>query len=540
MTHWAFRQWHQNAQRERQLRDKYRRLAGKIFHRDKLLVWNAWMDFVREQRAKRRAFAKFSSNIVTKCWLRWRKHHDDLVALRAVSGRVAARLRMMNAAKAVNTWYEFTQEQIEMRNRQRRALAFFMNGTQVRVFAAWAAHTEYAKHCRERVRAMLANAQLAFTFTVWVTHVREVQRAYRMATTLQACWRGVVIRRQLENHYLYMVWATVMIQNAWRGRLGRALLLAATRKARLREYLRAERERDAMAAEEAHTRQVERELSMVIVLQRRWRGVAARHLFEEVRRARFLLRKQQEAEMQELVRVQARRRQLERERLERTKNLAAITIQRHIRGYLFRRWFASQKELLVKIRCASHVQAVYRGRIARRRTAALRRSYISRMEVLTRRAVEGKMLRTLGAPTRPTQRGLRSFLAFFGLDPATFLTDIRSVFREVREDFDELRTFFHVVKKKVDANAAKQIEAQAKVLAAAPPTLVPEKARRRTFGFMRLQSKSQAAQRFLGDFEQMVTSAADEKRLDEERVDRGSAVRVVLPGHRAAARLRSY
>ncbi|KAF1782251.1 hypothetical protein GQ600_10981 [Phytophthora cactorum] len=29
LTHWAFRQWHQNAQRERQLRDKYRRLAGK-------------------------------------------------------------------------------------------------------------------------------------------------------------------------------------------------------------------------------------------------------------------------------------------------------------------------------------------------------------------------------------------------------------------------------------------------------------------------------------------------------------------------------
>ncbi|KAE9325882.1 hypothetical protein PF008_g16784 [Phytophthora fragariae] len=531
LSHWAFRQWHQNAQRERQLRDKYRRLAGRIFHRDKLLVWNAWVDFVREQRAKRRAFAKFSSNIVTKCWLRWRKHHEDLVALRAVSGRVAARLRMMNAAKAVSTWYEFTQEQIELRNRQRRALAFFMNGTQLRVFTAWAAHTEYAKHCRERVRAMMANAQLAFTFTIWVTRVREVQHAHRMATNLQAYWRGVVTRRQVENHYLYMVWATVMIQNAWRGRLGRALLLAATRKARLREYLRAERERDAMAVEEARMRQVERELCMVIVLQRRWRGVAARHLYEEVRRARFLLRKQQEAEMQELVRVQARRRQLERERLERTKNLAAITIQCHIRGYLARRWFASQKELLVKIRCASHVQAVYRGRIARRRTAALRRSYITRMEVLTRRAVEGKMLRTLGAPTRPTQRGLRSFLAFFGLDPATFLTDIRSVFREVREDFDELRSFFHVVKKKVDANAAKQLEAQGKALAAAPPTLVPDKSRRRTFGFMRLQSKSQAAQRFLGDFEQLVTSAADEKRLDEERVDRGGAVRVVLPGH---------
>jgi hypothetical protein len=529
LTHWAFRQWHQNAQRERQLRDKYRRLAGRIFHRDKLLVWNAWVDFVREQRATRRAFAKFSSNVVTKCWLRWRGHHNNLVALRAVSGRVAARLRMMNAARAVSTWYEFTQEQIDTRNRQRRALAFFMNGTQIRVFTAWAAHAQYAKHCRARVRAMMKNAQLAFTFTLWVTHLRDVQHAHRMATVLQAYWRGVATRRQVENRYYYTVWATVMIQNAWRGRLGRALLLAATRKARLREYLRAERERDAMAVEEAHMRQVERELRMVIVLQRRWRGVAARHFFEEVRRARFLLRKQQEAEMQELVRVQARRRQLERERLERTKTLAAVTIQRHIRGYLTRRWFASQKELLVQIRCAAHLQAIYRGRIARRRTAALRRSYITRMEVLTRRAVEGKMLRTLGAPTRPTQRGLRSFLSFFGLDPATFLTDVRSVFREVREDFDELRAFFQVVKRKVDANAAKQLEAQATT--PAPAATVTEKPRRRTFGFLRLQSKSQAAQRYLGDFEQLVTTAADEKRREEERVNRGGAVRVVLPGH---------
>ncbi|KAF4146682.1 WW domain-containing protein [Phytophthora infestans] len=522
LSHWAFRQWHQNAQRERQLRDKYRRLAGKIFHRDKLLVWNAWIEFVRQQRAKRRAFAKFSSNTVTKCWLRWRKYHEDLVALRAASGRVVARLKMMNAARAVSTWYEFTQEQIEMRNRQRRAMAFFMNGTHVRVFAAWAAHTEYAKYCRKRVRAMMANVQLTFTFTVWLTQIRELQHARRMATRLQGYWRGVLARRQVENHFMYMVWATVMIQNAWRGRLDKALLLAATRKARLREYLRAEREREAMAVEETHTRQVERELRMVVILQRRWRGVAARHLLEEVKRARFILRKQQEAETQELVRVQARRRQLEQERLERVRNLAAVTIQRHIRGYLARQWFASQKELLVHIRSASRLQAVHRGRIARRRTSALRRSYITRMEVLTRRAVEGKMLRTLGAPTRPTQRGLRSFLAFFGLDPATFLTDIRSVFREVREDFDELRAFFQFIKKKVNANAVKQIQAQAAIL---------EKPRQRTFNLMRLQSKSQAGQRYLSHFEQLVTSTADEKRREEERVDRGGAVRVVLPGH---------
>ncbi|RLN86964.1 hypothetical protein BBJ28_00012975 [Nothophytophthora sp. Chile5] len=508
----------------------HRRLAAKLFNRDKLRVWNAWLDFVRAQRAKRRAFARFSSNVVTKCFLRWSRFHADLVALRAVSGRVGARLRMLSVARAVRTWHEHTQEQKLLRNRKRRALAFFTNSSLLRVFSGWATYSAHARRCRARVRGMLANAHLAFTFTTWATRVHERQHAHRSATTLQAFWRGVATRRQVENRFFFRLWAAMLIQNAWRGRLGRALLLAATRKARLREYLRAERERDALAAEEALTRQVEREISMVIVLQRRWRGVAARQLFEEVRRARFLLRKQQEAEMQEIVRAQARRRQLERERLERTKQLAAVTIQRHARGYLARRWFASQRELLVQIRCAARLQAVYRGRMARRRTAALRRSYLTRMELLTRRAVEGKLLRTLGAPDRPTQRGLRSFLSFFGLDPATFLTDVRVVFREVREDFEALRAFFQVVKSKVDATAIQQRQIQAQMPSAAV-VATEKQPRRRTFGLLRLQSKSQAAQRYLGDFEQLVSSAAAEKRREEERVDVGSAVRVVLPGH---------
>ncbi|RLN91523.1 hypothetical protein BBJ28_00013204 [Nothophytophthora sp. Chile5] len=513
-----------------QVETTHRRLAAKLFNRDKLRVWNAWLDFVRAQRAKRRAFARFSSNVVTKCFLRWSQFHADLVALRAVSGRVGARLRMLSVARAVRTWHEHTQEQKVLRNRKRRALAFFTNSSLLRVFSGWATHSAHARRCRTRVRGMLANAHLAFTFMTWVTRVHETQHAHRSATTLQAFWRGVATRRQVENRFFFRLWAAVLIQNAWRGRLGRALLLAATRKARLREYLRAERECNALAAEEALTRQVEREINMVIILQRRWRGVAARQLFEEVRRARFLLRKQQEAEMQEIVRAQARRRQLERERLERTKQLAAVTIQRYARGYLTRRWFASQRELLVQIRCAARLQAVYRGRMARRRTAALRRSYLTRMELLTRRAVEGKLLRTLGAPNRPTQRGLRSFLSFFGLDPATFLTDVRVVFREVREDFEALRAFFQVVKSKVDATAIQQQQIQAHMPSVAV-VATEKQPRRRTFGLLRLQSKSQAAQRYLGDFEQLVSSAAAEKRREEQRVDLGSAVRVVLPGH---------
>ncbi|KAG1697050.1 hypothetical protein DVH05_017435 [Phytophthora capsici] len=65
-----------------------------------------------------------------------------------------------------------------------------------------------------------------------------------------------------------------------------------------------------MADEKALTRQVVRGLRMVVVLQRRWRSVTDRHLFEEVRRARFTLHNQKEAEMQELSKSHAAQRYL--------------------------------------------------------------------------------------------------------------------------------------------------------------------------------------------------------------------------------------
>ncbi|CEG47688.1 Leucine rich repeat proteins, some proteins contain F-box [Plasmopara halstedii] len=464
LTRWAFRQWLHNAHRERQLQEKYRWLAGKVWHQDKLLVWNAWLNFVKAQRAKRRALARFSGSIQSKCWLRWRHCHEHRATLRLISGRVAARVRILDFMRAVYTWYDNTQKQIALRNRKRRAISLFINGTQSGSIKSvnCSMHVEWQRDCKR------------------------------------------------------------IGENAWRGKLGRALFLAATRKARLREYLRAEREMEFMATEEVEMRQVDRHLRMIVVLQRRWRGVAARQFYEEMRRAKYILVQRQKAEEQERVRVEARYRLVERERLGRVKHLAAIAIQRHIRGYLVRCWFTSQQEVLVQLRCALRLQAMYRGRIARRRTAALRRSYITRMEVLTRRTIEGKMLRFLGASNRPTQRALRSFLSFFGLDPATFLTDVRSVFREVRQDFDDLRAFFHVVKEKVNATATNNKELEN------GKSGNTEKLRHEAFNLTR---KSQTARRFLGEFEQLLATTADDRRRLQEHVDRGSAVRVILPGH---------
>lgn len=476
-----------------------------------------------DQRAKKRAAARFSISTRTKCFLKWQKWHREQVALRAVSARVASRLRLAQAHRAVCQWYEYTLDRQSGKNAQRRALMFLTNGTLVRVFTAWAAYADRVKSLRARFKALMKNANLAYTFTMWVWHTKHAQYRHAMATRIQAFWRGIFTRRECENRYYYRIWAAVLIQNAWRGRLARALLRAATRKRHLREYLRAERERDAMTVEEEQMREFDHALAMIVQIQRQWRGVAARSLFVELRRAKYIRRKQEEAEMQEIARVEAQRRQLERIQKEKLRQAAATEIQRRVRGWLARREFAKQRELLCTIRCAVRVQAVYRGRMSRRRTAALRRSYITRMEVLARRAVEGRALRALGAKDRTTQRGLRSFLTFFGLDPATFLTDVRDVFQEVKEDFQTLTAFVSVVRAKVQANAAsaasKQQEQLDKPLERQPSLLL------KALGSARM------AKQHLDNVERMVQVTNEEKEHEDGTIRASDAVRIVLQGH---------
>lgn len=494
-----------------------------------MAVWNAWLSFMDDQRAKKRAFARFSSNTQAKCWMRWKQQHQEILQLKAVSGRVVARFKVASAVRAVAIWYEFAQEQIELRQKRRRALAYFTNASLLRTFEAWAVHTEHVKAFRYRMEARMKNANLAFTFTSWVKFTRYAKFLHAVAAKIQAFWRGELTRRRVEDDYFYIVWATVLIQTAWRGRLGRAIMRAVTRKARLREYLRAERENDHMEIEESLMRKYDREIDMIVLLQRQWRGVAARHLFQEVRRARFMLKKQREAELQQIIRVEAQKRQHERERKEKQRQLAAIEIQRHIRGYLARCWYETKKEFLRQQRCAVRVQAVYRGRMSRRRTSALRRSYITRMEVLARRAIEGELLRTMGAKTRPAQRGLRKFLDFFGLDPATFLTDIRSVFKEVKEDFQTLKNFFNVIKAKVHANAALEAAAQAESDTGGPSSRHSAAVQMKTP--LGLLKKTDTAKRFLRDFEQILDSTTAEKEKDDVTIRPGQSVRIVLRGH---------
>lgn len=152
------------------------------------------------------------------------------------------------------------------------------------------------------------------------------------------------------------------------------------------------------------------------------------------------------------------------------------------------------------------------------------------MEVLARRVIEGELLRGLGAKTRPTQRGLRKFLDFFGLDPATFLTDFRSVLKEVKEDFQTLKQFFNVIKSKVHANAALEAAAQTGKDSANPSghASVSAAQKKTPLGLLK---KTDTAKRFLRDFEQILDSTTADTEKHDVAIRPGQSVRIVLRGH---------
>ena len=118
---------------------------------------------------------------------------------------------------------------------------------------------------------------------------RDRKQLRRYASTLlQSFWRGEYSRRCTEDFYYMKTWAILFIQTAWRGRSGRAMAWSIQRKIFLRDFNKREKEMDNMFWAEGETRTFSKELSLVVLIQRSWRGVQARDLFREMKRIKYL------------------------------------------------------------------------------------------------------------------------------------------------------------------------------------------------------------------------------------------------------------
>ncbi|ETW05309.1 hypothetical protein H310_04262 [Aphanomyces invadans] len=439
---WAFRTWRVRVDERRRQRDKCKLLMARFANRAQNRVWLAWLDYVARRRAIKRAALHFQGNVVFKCFAAWRQgvamQHEE----HAKQLRIARRMKNLGLFNAVAHWREYAEDKVYAKAIAGRALAFFRGAVVLRVFQAWRQYANKMKYLVAQMRSRMQSHCVESCFRMWYRYkmTRRVEMA--SATKIQALWRGVASRHDTENHYFMYIWAAVSLQRAWRGRFGRLLLLQATRRRRLREYKKMEREWDAMEAEDADAAVYRRQLNMILLIQRTWRGKAGRSFYQQLRKMVYIRKQQQRRQLQEMMVIQAEQRRREREDLERRRHAAATEIQRIGRGYLARKWFAKQQEFLRVRRCALRVQAAFRGKLARRKICAMRRHHATILQMYARRNMESKRLRTLTAHTRETQALFRRFLSVFGLDPATFLMDVGSLLREIKTDFISFTKYF--------------------------------------------------------------------------------------------------
>ncbi|CAK4178239.1 unnamed protein product [Aphanomyces euteiches] len=455
---WAFRVWRVHVKERQRKREVCRRMLAKLAKRNQFKVWLSWIDFVARKRAVKRAALHFQGNVVLKCFGRWKDAATMAKADRAKQFRIAHRLKNLGLVRALSHWHDVAQERIYAKAIAGRALAFFRGAVVLRVFQAWKLHTDKMRYLTAQMRARMQSHCLESTFRMWYRYKAMRQWERHAAAKIQAVWRGVLSRHETENHYFMLVWATIAFQRAWRSRFARLLLRQATRRRRLREYKKLEVEMDAMEMEEKASALYGRQLRMILLIQRTWRGKAGRTFYDQLRKALYIRKQQQRRQLQEIMIAQAEERRREREALEKRRHAAATEIQRIGRGFLARLWFAKQQDLLRLRRCVVRIQAAFRGKLARRMVSAKRRHHATILQLLARRNMEAKRLRALTAYTRETQALFRSFLGFFGLDPSTFLMDISALLREIRTDFISFSKYFTNVRRiATDAKQAKAL-----------------------------------------------------------------------------------
>ncbi|OQR91210.1 hypothetical protein ACHHYP_04885 [Achlya hypogyna] len=447
LTLWGFKTWKRNAEIQRAKRAKYQNMLRKLMHRTQYRVWIGWRAYVAKRRAIQRAGRHFSSNIVCRCFVAWLRFVQLQKADRNKMRRFAIRMRDLGLVQAVAKWAEYAAEKRNAKAVAGRALAYFRGAVVLRTFLAWKRYTQHIHETLDKMRDRMQSHTLASMFHVWARFSAVKFWERRCVVLIQTQWRGVLARRWTEDHYFGLIWATVAVQRAWRGRLARALLRSAERKRRLREYKLKEVEWDAMELNDDQSRLYERQLRTIVMLQRLWRGVAGRKFYQELRRMLYIKRQQEKRQLQEMLLLRAELRKQEAAAMERKRHAAATDMQRIGRGYNARKWYATQKGFLHLRRCAIRVQAAFRGKMARRMVTAKRRHRITILHMYARRSLESKRLRALTATTRETQAALRGFLAVFGLDPASFVMDISSLVSEIKTDFLALVRFFVEVRR---------------------------------------------------------------------------------------------
>lgn len=413
----------------RQLRRHYAVAVQKValrsraddFRRHRLLYvqFNSWVELVQLRKAERqkqsRAAAYMVHSIVTKMFYNWRRAARRLKYQRNAVKWLIAQKNAQAQAEAMYAW---------------RLRARELRGFRVKVRAA-----EGRRRCAEALARMKAFAAASVT-----ERRQQFQRWERLslaAIEVQRRWRGLLGRERFEHLRLTWQLQAVTIQKYTRRWLSKRVAHHLERKHRLREYLRAEAECDAMQAEEEMGMDLVRQYRAARLVQNRYRSRASRAI------ALISKRKlQAEREQQRRANVAAQmelhlERQAQREEQALRTHDAATNIQRVYRALQARqRYHEAWTECYLSKR-ATCIQSAYRTRMALRYVSGLKRHDVFKQKTLQQQQRSAAILRMLMLRNKWAQGVLGRRLAMLGAHPDSYTLERSKMRREVLEDAKE-------------------------------------------------------------------------------------------------------
>jgi hypothetical protein len=254
-------------------------------------------------------------------------------------------------------------------------------------------------------------------------------------TSLQAISRGFTQRMNFRRFKIAAVWASQVLQNFGRRALAMKRLRLKVKRWVLAERKKQEEELNRMRDEEVETRYFLIHDKAALSIQCAFRGWKGRELASTVTK---IYQKQKGKKFFEDIQVlkKAYERELRAAAVkELNRNRAATQIQAITRGRIARKLVRKLRARREIERRVVLIQRVYRGRLARLELHALRRTAVHMDRYLAARRQRGLVLRLFGYKKRSSQLSISKILDLIGLEPTTFNYRLHELYHELKTDF---------------------------------------------------------------------------------------------------------
>jgi hypothetical protein len=397
----------------------------------------------------RRALNMFTNSLCQRMFASWLHFHEMHQQKLALMAKVQKYWTNQAIGRGVMQWRIWVRQQKDMRELIRKARLQFNGCIRHKIFQAWKRWLSARSGSKAAIAARMSNRRAAKTMYRWKEYVVEVKQLRLeqiavwdkkawAAMKFQSAYRARVARREADDWGTFRSWAIIKVQNRFRQKMAWRKKNAKFRHQLLRDFKRAEYECELMALEEEISEFLRMEFNAARRIQNAFLKYSGRYAAWVARNARMaefgIIKKIEHEEIVDNHYVQEQLRK-ERRLLE---EVTAVDIQKIGRAYLARCLFViMQHDHRLKL-AATRMQSNYRARLGRKRAAAFRRHFATRVETKKRRRQAAKLLRSIPAANwkaRREQEEATQNLEDLGLDAKSYEVRPKTVWDEIKSDF---------------------------------------------------------------------------------------------------------